>query len=607
MKIMARLAINEDLNGIEISFEEKPEQATIDALKADGFRWHRAKKLWYAKQTPERLALAHSIAGGQAAQVAPAKVAKVETINLENLGANKPSLYGAELAKAIREDLKRRGVKGCTVRARRVTYDTGITVTITATAEDFTSLEEMRERFPFWQFSNQIENHGAYCGEGLGWIYSQRWEEMTEEEKETAYTAYLAYYGTTVSVNEYRLAEHRNDYYNLTTAFYNKICAVFKIANQWNYNHSDSMSDYFDVGYYLDIDIKTPEGLTLREEMTEAEREAYAAEIKAEEEAEEAALAAWKAEQEENRKRAEEAEKKRAEQVEIIANGSTVEDLDEGNQIYITNLHGGAGKECDMEELRETIASGHYLTEDALIVRKVHMTPEAFAAFCDNFLESFDFLANMGGTGSEDIRLDSVPNIYSMTTEQRESVKWYICNAVAVCVDGEIKLVCDPQGHSYSRYTFELSEDSETLNATTETEAQKAESEAKPGFYFPAPVADQAEAITAGEAVTVYQCDGWILNSVYDSAGTVASVTRGSWAQYEGVYINYTSGKRSFLRDGKKCLVYKGIKPRLPEIVTQKRINDRMCELFNAPEILANILKYYGERGERPLLDTVQR
>jgi len=58
----ATLNINQELNGIEISFPEKPIAATLNALKKIGFRWHRVKKLWYAKNTPERLETAQTIA-----------------------------------------------------------------------------------------------------------------------------------------------------------------------------------------------------------------------------------------------------------------------------------------------------------------------------------------------------------------------------------------------------------------------------------------------------------------------------------------------------------------------------------------------------------------
>lgn len=59
---MTTLTLNPELNGIEIGFDTKPIKATLDALKGLGFRWHNQKKVWYAKNTPERLELAQTIA-----------------------------------------------------------------------------------------------------------------------------------------------------------------------------------------------------------------------------------------------------------------------------------------------------------------------------------------------------------------------------------------------------------------------------------------------------------------------------------------------------------------------------------------------------------------
>ncbi|MEQ2578106.1 hypothetical protein [Hominiventricola aquisgranensis] len=72
---MCTMAINQELNGIELSFEGKPAEEIREAMKAAGFRWHRMKKLWYAKNTTERLALAEELSGGAAAP-AQAPVAK---------------------------------------------------------------------------------------------------------------------------------------------------------------------------------------------------------------------------------------------------------------------------------------------------------------------------------------------------------------------------------------------------------------------------------------------------------------------------------------------------------------------------------------------------
>lgn len=68
---MATYTINEEFNGIEITFDTKPAEEIRNALKENGFRWHRKKAIWYAKQTPERLATAQSIANGEEIKATP--------------------------------------------------------------------------------------------------------------------------------------------------------------------------------------------------------------------------------------------------------------------------------------------------------------------------------------------------------------------------------------------------------------------------------------------------------------------------------------------------------------------------------------------------------
>ena len=81
---MTTYLINEEHNGIEIYFDNKPAAQTRDTLKSDGFRWHNAKKCWYAKNTPARLSLAESLAEGTA----------TETPKKEDAPANK---YGVKV------------------------------------------------------------------------------------------------------------------------------------------------------------------------------------------------------------------------------------------------------------------------------------------------------------------------------------------------------------------------------------------------------------------------------------------------------------------------------------------------------------------------------
>lgn len=608
---MTTYTINPELNGIEITFDNKPEAATLEALKAAGFRWHRVKKMWYAKNTPERMTLAESI-GETAGAASPARImAKSKEINLDGLGENKPHLYGAELAKAIREDLKRRGVTGVTVRARRVTYDTGITVTVKAAPEDFASLEEMKERYNRSRFSCDIQTrHGLYTGGR--WLNYSDYESMTETERDNAHELYLKEQAEKISgFSEHEhINRERNNYYELTTAFYNKLRAIYKIANQWNYDNSDTMSDYFDVGYYLDIDIKRPEAVTIRESMTDAERVAYAEEIAAEEAKRAEELAAWEREQEERRKEAEAARIKREAARARVLDDITVIDIPESEQLYITDLAGGAGKECTLEELRESIKE-YGTTTDAVITRKViFKSPEAFASFCELLLDSFEFLAGKGCTASDDIRLDGVSAIWQLNQEQRETIKFYEGDCVGVYLNDELKLVCDPSGHDYSRYTYLPTDASCIRNATEEAEKQKAESQKKTAFYFPEKVAEQVKRLDVGQRVTVYQCDGWILHNIYSGAGIITDIAPGKWAQYEGIYITLENGrttKKIFIRDGKECLIYGDILPALPDAITRRKCSENMYEILNYNELFPAVLSYYGSQGKTPIIDTIQR
>ncbi|OMD67624.1 hypothetical protein [Paenibacillus odorifer] len=60
-QVNATLIINEEKNGIEISFTNKPDTQVIESLKENGFRWSSFSKVWWAKQTPEHLVFAQAI------------------------------------------------------------------------------------------------------------------------------------------------------------------------------------------------------------------------------------------------------------------------------------------------------------------------------------------------------------------------------------------------------------------------------------------------------------------------------------------------------------------------------------------------------------------
>lgn len=593
---MCKINLNQELNGIELSFESKPDRATLDSIKAQGFKWNGRKMVWYAKQTADRLTFAESLGQIETA------TSKPTTINLDNLGAD--PYENGELAQAIRAAFKLRGVKGCTVRCGWSGYTKDVTVTIKASEQDFTSLEEFAERYSFSEFQFDLANHGKYCG--TRWIYSEEFEKMTEEEKESAYYNYMSYeIAHRHDYNTYH--RERKNYPQYTTAFCEKLDAIYKIANQWNYNHSDIMTDYFDVGYYLDINIKAGE-IEPRATMTEEERTAYEEEQRKEEEERARQAAEWERQREEERAAAEERAKADKIAEEKIYNNIIIEDLEESEQIYITNMSGDGGKACNLEEVKEDT---HIYNIDCVIDRKVIFSDsDAFKEYSNRFMYDYIFLYGKGGTGSEDVRLSEDISIYNLTTEQRETVKFYNCHCVGVYLNNSLQFVVDPQGYNYSRYVYLLTDESEQRNAAEVLKEQEQDSELKEKFYFPAKVEEQAAQLHEGQQITVYQCDGWLLNSITAGCGTVTGFYMGTWAQYSGLYIELMNGRKTktvFIRDGRDCLIYEGIKDKLPEEITRRQISNNMYEMYNADVLIPNTYNYYKSLGELPIIDTCYR
>lgn len=59
-----RVEINPEFDGVEVYFPSKPSEATRDALKSAGYRWHNKKKCWYAKNTEKNLQALRAIETG---------------------------------------------------------------------------------------------------------------------------------------------------------------------------------------------------------------------------------------------------------------------------------------------------------------------------------------------------------------------------------------------------------------------------------------------------------------------------------------------------------------------------------------------------------------
>ena len=149
-------------------------------------------------------------------------------------------------------------------------------------------------------------------------------------------------------------------------------------------------------------------------------------------------------EQEEKEKTYKEHQKIEASQKKEINNHIQIVDIAENEKYIISGfMVCGHGKECTIEELQN---EGTEKEESTLIKRELYFTDEKiYNNFCNMFLHDFDFLNGFGGAGTLD-------NIIQSNSRQGENVKWILWDSVAVFLNGELKLVINPEGFSYARY-----------------------------------------------------------------------------------------------------------------------------------------------------------
>ena len=122
---------NPQFDSSEIYFDGKPSEDIRNALKALRFRWNKVKRCWYG------YAAEHEIVNAILATSTEEAPATIYTDGYLGGGAVYGSksnlhLYGSELAKAIRADIKKAGIKGVTIASKHG----NIQATITTSAAD---------------------------------------------------------------------------------------------------------------------------------------------------------------------------------------------------------------------------------------------------------------------------------------------------------------------------------------------------------------------------------------------------------------------------------------------------------------------------------------
>lgn len=272
---------NDQFGSIELYFDSKPSEAVREALKALKFRWHNLKKCWYGKAEKSAVleAVANAQAGKQPETTAPTEV-KAEPISAKEAermaeaitrGPEEHSKCG--LPEHWRKVWRENGIKGVTVRNNRGGYSYHYTFTfrmmpgdVMPEAEALRVLEGEFEKNPHFmgesiQDPDQDENAGWYR-----WTEFYNWdgEKQKRYYRTAAERAYrrLAKYGPGCIVHAWNIyinrEKMRREYPVFTDHFWDRLEVVAHSVACLNYDNSDAMTDYFDVGFYETWDFVAP-------------------------------------------------------------------------------------------------------------------------------------------------------------------------------------------------------------------------------------------------------------------------------------------------------------------------------------------------------------
>lgn len=87
--ITAEVKLNDDLNGVEVKFSDKPGREVTTAMHDAGYKWSSKKQLWYAKQTSSAMNIAEKLGYKPVKEETPTQETKITQI--QNTKSNKPS------------------------------------------------------------------------------------------------------------------------------------------------------------------------------------------------------------------------------------------------------------------------------------------------------------------------------------------------------------------------------------------------------------------------------------------------------------------------------------------------------------------------------------
>ena len=246
---------NAKFDSYEVTFESKPASSVLDALKALKMRWNPKKACWYGFAKEHEIINA-ILENGEGETITGEKTdgATVYTDGYLGGGAVYGSksnlhLYGADLSKAIREDIKRAGIKGVSVRCKSYSGGQSIGVTVTLRPDEFVSLAEYVGKYEITP-----ENTWIYTGNGEPIFVDYYFGQLSAQEQEETRVAAAEYAYERMTTRENRVNEfYIDEETHFTPETLAKIKTIQAIICAYRYDESNSQVDYFHTNFYYDI------------------------------------------------------------------------------------------------------------------------------------------------------------------------------------------------------------------------------------------------------------------------------------------------------------------------------------------------------------------
>ncbi|WP_161957654.1 LPD29 domain-containing protein [Bacillus amyloliquefaciens] len=387
------LRINEELNGIELYFNSKPEQEVLTHLKSNGFRYSGFKKCWWNKCSEKSMQVANNVTKQELTS------SKTITKIKKKSKVEKMSLWDATQWNEF-EVNKEQEVKEMAKEIRK----------------------HVRQRFPQCKFS--VTSGGSYLHSTINITI-----KSSPYEKGSAYLTAIYDYCNSL-LNNYRHCYSPADPYTDYAGSYN---FYGRVSLDWEYTVTEQTEEIKEEMALFDSKIG---------EFEEAEKARKEEELQAYLKEQEHKNAEYKRQQKEEKK-----------QIENIYSNIVVKHLNEDQQYFVIDAQfANLNKNQTLDQYKDEVTKGDYRLKNVKITKEVHFnTDEALNNFSNLLLNDFDFLTETGGSFTEDNRINSMIDYYNMDDLEKNTVKWNLYG-VGVYYGGKLQFIVDAQGYSYARY-----------------------------------------------------------------------------------------------------------------------------------------------------------